>query len=381
MAKSARRSLGVPGLPALLTAGLCAWTLFVFIRYFDPGALPGQAAAFFASWAPGRFSEAGWPQHLGVWAESLGLLAVSLLALLNNWWLGAVLLERLGLSRVKSPVRWGLESALGALASSLFWLGLGFSKLWEPAPLIFLGLVAAGPAGWKLRERLRASRPFPAPPGPLLGALTAAALAAWALGFLQAFLPETFYDSLNYFLGVPHFWALRHGVCDEPGQILSGYFHGGTLFLMDGFYFGGAGAAKMLAFFSAFACAAFAGAWAGEEAGVGAGWTAFGLTAAFPLLALNGWAARVDGLLTFCLLAFFYACRKCFPAAAPGWGAAAGLLGGYAVTVKPTALVGIAAVLLCLLPAWRRAPGRAWLTPLALGAGVVAPWLAKNACF
>jgi hypothetical protein len=207
--------------------------------------------------------------------------------------------------------------------------------------------------------------------------------------FVQALLPETFYDSLNYFLGIPQYWVLKRAIVDDPGHILSSYFHGGTLYFMDGFYFGGSVAAKILSFFSVFCCSVFTGAWAKETAGANAGWAAFALTATFPILFLNGWAVRVDGLLTFCLLLFFYAAWNFFkeskPARIPAWGLLAAALAGFALTVKPTAVTGIAAVFLAAGLLNFRSLGRKgfglWVSMALVSAGLVAPWLLKNFFF
>ena len=368
-----------------LAAGLfLIWALGLFAFYFNFGQMPDAWAALKRLGSLEDFG-AGWPQHLGVLAQTLGAFALSLLTLVNSWWLGGLFFEILGL-RAKGAGGAFLELAGGALGSSLFWMGWGLTGLWAQPLMIFLWILALAPAFWKLKQRLDLARLPALPDSRGLRLLAWVAVGYELFGFWQALLPETFYDSLNYFLGIPAYWVLKGGVADAPGQALSGYFHGGTLFFMDGFYFGGAAAAKLLAFFSTLGCALFAGIWAGEEGGKDAGWTAFSLTAIFPLLFLNGWAARVDGLLTLCLLLFFWAARnfwlKTRPRESGPWGLAAALLLGFALTVKPTAfLAPLAAGAALGILHFNRVKAKgigSWAAMAMLALGLVAPWLIKN---
>jgi hypothetical protein len=363
------------------------WALFIFSRYFDMGGMPNVFSSLSILFSFPSFGPWNGTQHLGVWLSTLGALAVSFLAILNSWWLGSVILGITGPRQAKGLIRWTLEMGLGALGSSLFWMGTGLVHLWFEPPLIFLWSLAAGPAIWKLKELSPVK--VETPSGILLKGFVLTAVVYELFAFVQALLPETFYDSLNYFLGIPQYWVLKKAVVDDPGHILSSYFHGGTLYFMDGFYFGGSVAAKLLSFFSVFCCAVFTGAWAKEEAGANAGWTAFALTATFPLLFLNGWAVRVDGLLTFCHLLFFYAARKFLkesrPAPLQSWGVLAAALAGFAMTVKPTAVTGIAAVFLAAgllnFRELKRKGFGLWIWMALVSAGLVAPWLLKNFFF
>ncbi len=368
------------------------WFLFVFIRYFQD--IPNPFAVIFAQLHLGRFGPSGWAQPLGVETESFIAFAVFFLAILNSWWLGSVVWEWLGPDKQRGFVPWAFELGLGALASSLFWMGTGLNRLWFPYLLAALGILALGPAWMKLKSRMvqfprTLARPWAGPPmGWILTGFVGVAFLYGAWGFLQCFLPETFYDSLNYFLGVPQYWIFKHGITDEPGHILASYFHGGTLYFMDGFYFGGTEAAKFLSFGAGFLSALFVGAWVKEEAGANAGWAAFALTATFPLLFLNGWATRVDGLLTFCLLLFFYACRRFLKETRPrffkSWGLLAALLAGFAMTIKPTAAVGVAAIFFVSLGDLRRIKAKGfgiWMALLGVSLALVAPWFLKNALF
>ncbi len=356
--------------------------------------MPDPFAAVFSQVHLARFGSSAWTQHLGVETESFTAFALSSLAILNSWWLGSVLLEWLGQRQLKGFVPWAFELGLGALVSSLFWMGTGLNRLWFPYLLAPLGILALGFAFQKLKRRmadLGFARPWlrtHSPMGWILKIFVGIAFFYGVWGFVQCLLPETFYDSLNYFLGIPQYWVFKHGITDDPGHILASYFHGGTLYFMDGFYFGGTETAKFLSFAACFLSALFVGAWAKEEAGGNAGWAAFALTATFPLLFLNGWAARVDGLLTFCLLLFFYAYRRFLKESKPEvfkpWGILAALLAGFALTIKPTAVVGVAAIFLVSLSDPRRIKAKGlgiWMALLGVGLALVAPWFLKNAFF
>jgi Dolichyl-phosphate-mannose-protein mannosyltransferase len=363
-----------------------SWVFLIFINYFKN--IPDPFGLLFPQLHFSRFGPAGWTQHLGVETESLAVIGLSFLAILNSWWLGAVLLEWLGLQKQKGFVPWAFEAGLGALLSSLFWMGTGLTRLWFTPLLAVLGLLALGPAFNKLKSRMGNFSLGRPPRETLLRVFVGVALFYGVLGYAQSLLPETFYDSMNYFLGIPQYWIFKHGITDDPGHILAGYFHGGTLYFLDGFYFGGTEAAKFLSFTAVVLGALFAGAWVKEEAGDKAGWAAFALTATFPLLFLNGWAARVDGLLTFCLLLFFYAARRFLKEPTPGlfkpWGFLAALLAGFAMTIKPTAAVAVAAVFLISLADLHRVWSKGfklWMTLLAISLGLVAPWFLKNYFF
>jgi hypothetical protein len=364
------------------------WVFFIFIRYFKNA--PSPFVGIVSQLHFNRFGLFSWPQWLGVEARSFVAFALSFLAILNSWWLGSVILEWLGPSKQKGFIAWAFELGLGALASSLFWMGTGLDRLWFPFLLAPLGILALVPAFKKLKGRMdesaltRLSRPK----GWILNSFVGIAFFYGVWGFVQCLLPETFYDSLNYFLGIPQYWIFKHGITDDPGHILASYFHGGTLYFMDGFYFGGTEAAKFLSFAAGFLSALFVGAWVREEAGDDAGWAAFALAATFPLLFLNGWATRVDGLLTFCLLLFFYAYRRFLKETKPEvfkpWGILAASLAGFAMTIKPTAVVGVAAIFFVSLidPRRMKAKGfKVWVALGAVGLALTAPWFLKNALF
>lgn len=322
-------------------------------------------------------------QRLSVWKESFLALASAFLVAGILWSCGKRLLKWFGL-QTSQPFQFCLEIGLGIFFLNNLWLGLGLTRLWIGflwlAGFVLLTLLFLK----DLLELTRRGIDFSIPKG----------LNFW-LGFIGVFylvflflhsvLPETFYDSLNYFLGMPSFWLWHHGICDYPTHLLSGYFHAGSLFFLSGFVLTGTEGARVLAALVLIGCALACYGWAGEIAGPRAKAMAFLAVITFPLLYLNSWDVRVDGLLTFILLLFFYCLEKGVSVKKEDakWITSAGLFAGMALSIKPTAVVGIAAALLALL--WRDGFSivrkKGWLI---FGSGIVlgvGPWLIKNFCF
>lgn len=298
------------------------------------------------------------------------------------WSAGKRLVPLLGL-RVKGPIRFLFEVACGFVLVHWAWLGLGFNGLWS-GPLVALAM-----AGLTVRLlmdlwKLKGTR-FKVPV--VRGwdrAMAGVVLVYTSFLFLQDVLPETFYDSLNYFLGIPAYWWSRHGITDQPLHILSGYFHGGSLLYLSGFLLGGGAGAKMLAGSFLLMSALLAWTWAGEWGDGSGRWTAAAMLLSFPLLYLNAWATRVDSLQVLVTLLFFYAVQKVLegPGAA-SWVAVSGLLAGLALAIKPTAIVPILGglVLLGIGGQWFSFLKKGWLPWAVFGLLETGPWLLKNAVF
>lgn len=270
-------------------------------------------------------------------------------------------------------------------------MGLGLNRLWWE-PLWLSGALILPVLTFKnLTESRKGKLGFGFPQEQLswvFWLLLGTGLVYCGFLFLHGFLPETFYDSLNYFLGMPHYWIFQHGITDYPTHLLSGYFHGGSLFYLYAFLLGGTEAAKILGIFTLGFNTLFAFGWAQEKAGLLAGTTAAISILTFPLVYLNAWAVRVDGLLTFTLLLFFYCVEKAVidkprpPQNA--WVLAATLFAGLALSIKPTAIVGIGATAAAVL--WQGWTGffkrkHFWMGLGFFGLLEIGPWLLKNAAF
>ena len=362
---------------------MAAWGSFVFTLFFFKlyGSWPHFFPAIPSAAAPFTPHLTSIGQRLLVWKESFLAFSTGILVMGIFQTLGKRLFRWLSLE-APQPVRFCLEIGFGVFLLNLLWMGLGLVRLWvEPlwlAGFVFLTLLF-------LRDVLKL-------PDQDFSVVWPQGIPIWFwlvsifyMGFLllHSLLPETFYDSLNYFLGMPSFWVWNHGICDYPTHLLSGYFHGGSLFFMNGFTIAGTEGAKVLAAFVLFWTALFCNGWGKELAGSKAGAAAAVAVLTFPLLYLNSWAVRVDGLLTFDLLLFFYSVEKGVSEKKRNWIVAAGIFAGVALTIKPTAVVGIGAALAALL--WRDGRSvlqrKGWMVFSAILFLEVGPWLLKNACF
>jgi hypothetical protein len=284
-----------------------------------------------------------------------------------------------------------LEIGLGFFFLNTLWVGLGLTRLWfEPIWLVGSVLFSVLMAK-RLLDISRRKKGFQRSKEKIPGYLWlwfGTGFLYLALLFLHGFLPETFYDSLNYFLGMPQFWLFRHGLSDYPTHLLSGYFHGGSLFYLCAFIFGGTEGAKLLSVFVLGFNALFAFGWVKEKAGLFPGVVTAMAVITFPLLYLNAWAVRVDGLLTFTALLFCFCLEKACVSSPfkphKAWVGAAALFAGLALSIKPTAVVVILAVFLAILwQGWLRLfkSKFLWATFSIAVVLEVGPWLIKNAAF
>ena len=363
--------------------GLGLWVLFVFLTFFFN--LYSGWSGFFPVFPSSAFSHdsVDFIQRLNVWKDSFLALATGLLIMGFLWSSGKRAFKWFPLE-ASGSVRFCLEIGLGIFLFNCFWMGLGLTRLWvEPLWLVvFVFLCILFIRDFLDLYRKRFS--FELPKGSNLS-LLGLCVFYFVFLLLHSVLPETFYDSLNYFLGMPSFWLWHHGICDYPTHILSGYFHGGSLFFLNGFVLAGTEGAKVLAALVLFWIALFCYGWGKELAGPKAGAIAATAVLTFPLLYLNSWAVRVDGLLTLVLLLFFYSIEKGVSLKNGGrnWIVLSAIFMGLALSIKPTAIVALGAALLALL--WRDGfkiiRNKGWLIFAGIQILEVGPWLVKNACF
>lgn len=306
------------------------------------------------------------------------------------WRLGRKIRLFLGSSVQFFSMELFLDFGLGTLLLLLFWMGLGLTGLWFEGLWAMVTLTACLWVAWDLRPLIRKITQEPLPKiqltGPSLVLLFLTVLYLIVLG-AHSLLPETFYDSLNYFLGMPQAWLNRHGICDLPTQMLSGYFHGGSLFFMNSLIAGGTEGAKVLNAMVLVLCAGVVWTWMREWGEKEGALFATFWTLTFPLFFINSWAVRVDGLVTLLTLLVFYCLSHVFMTSQQNegkeefWVLTACLLAGAAIAVKPTALMGLAAVSGFLLvvrgPRWFLRP-RHWVYAAAGFLIFTSPWLLKN---
>lgn len=361
------------------------WIFFVFGRYFWPFTHPMPPLRSLLD--VGRFPDTGAAAKWAVWSRSLLMLLFPAWVLGISWSLGRRLGKWLSLSIPVASLQYCMEWGFGFFFLDTLWMGLGLVRLWfEPIWLvceIFFSLIL-------VRDILRLktapeislalSKRWPWV-WVLLGGLYLVLLA------LHIVLPETFYDSLNYFLGMPSFWMSQHGITDIPTHLLSGYFNGGSLFFMNALAFWGADGAKSLALTAWVLCLLCGYGWVRETAGREGAMTAGMALLTFPLLFLNAWATRVDVILSFYSLLALYCLERAgrgYPRKSRGWVVAAALFGAMALSIKPTAVVVLSAGLASLV--WQNGVSllkgtRFWVACVVFGAIVVGPWFLKNAAF
>ncbi len=158
---------------------------------------------------------------------------------------------------------------------------------------------------------------------------------------MQAMAPDIYFDGLVYHLSTLEFWKGHHGIADFYTNLYSYFPFGGELYFLNGYYFGGGEAAKMLNAFSAGLCALAAAGWVAEEAGPNPSFMVWTMVLTLPLVSATVWTTQVDVLLAFFTLLFFYALwRWAGERGSLPWALAAGLLAGAALTVKYTAVLG-----------------------------------------
>ncbi len=361
------------------------WILFVFIQFFI------QLPNFWPS-VPLFFQRHPWTEtellkRFEIWQGVLSSIFIGFWSAGLAWCYGRRSRQWLGLSIRGASLNFCLELGLGVFLFNALWMGLGLVRLWFESLWLTSLLLLSIPLLFDILK-IRVKVPDVSRKGKLHSAAMGAVILYGVFLLFHSVLPETFYDSLNYFLGMPHFWIFQHGITDYPTQLLSGYFHGGSLFFMTAYVLGGAAGAKVLSAVVWGLCGLLAYGWVKEMAGSLAGTLAATAVLTFPLLYINAWAVRVDGILTLTLLLFFYSLdqagqkkgRKGFYT----WVFVSALFAGLALSIKPTAIVGIAAALIVIL--WQRGSRllldkKIWLIYGGLGLIEVGPWLLKNDAF
>ena len=367
-----------------------SWAFFVLGWYFRSSIHPwlSLGSVFLGH---NSFGTVGFSAKLKAWGNGLTSAASAFWCVGVFWSCGRLLRKWIFRPMENAALQFCLDLGFGFFFLNTGWMGLGLNRLWwEPfwlgGAVVLSGLMVKSLLELrKIKPKIRfIQEQFSWVFWISLGM----GLVYFGFLFIHGFLPETFYDSLNYFLGMPQFWIFQHGITDYPTHLLSGYFHGGSIFYLYAFLLGGTEAAKLLGVFILGFTALFAFGWVKEKAGFLAGTVAAVSVLTFPLIYLNAWAVRVDGLSTFVLLLFFYCVEKACgdKPAQPrsAWILAAALFAGLALSIKPTAIIGLSTAALAVL--WQ---GKGelfkkktfWIGSLAFISLETGPWLLKNAVF
>jgi 4-amino-4-deoxy-L-arabinose transferase-like glycosyltransferase len=375
-----------------------AWCLLVFALFFSslPRALPHLGSAFdFDAFPPEGVSRA-----VETLAGSLQILLVSFLVLwaILSW--GRHLIQWLGLNLPNPWLKWSFDFGAGILFFELYWTGTGLARLWYQPFLFTVAALFFLLPFWRLLRALMSAPALISAPAlstslPRFSGnfftrdastlfLLCVGLFYWIFAVLQNLAPETFFDAMVYHLAVPQYWLINHGFRDFPGNFFSNYPFGAECYFLNGLVFQGTEAAKMLHVISYGFCGLVAGGWAWELAGPSAGRLALGATLTLPLLALNSWAAQVEGFLAFGLVLGLYALNRfAQPAGKPApWALASGLLLGLCLCVKYTAIIGAGSALLVLAFQNRvffaRSRMKYWAMALLACLLMLGPWIIKN---
>jgi hypothetical protein len=361
---------------------LFAWACFLFTRYFSFNELPLLTRAFSI---PDGFSPSP-TQWTSAFVSFLKILGTSLAVAFTAFRVGYFLRTWARFNTPNRLLKWAFDLSFGIMALDGLWLALGFNQLWmvpflrDCFGLLFLVCAVEKMIHFSLPSWKEIS--FPDWP---YGLLAVVGLCYWLFSCWHGFLPETHTDGLNYHLGVPCNWLMRHGIGNFTSSYYDGYPYGGELFLFTGYLFQGAEAAKLLNALVFGVCALAAAGWAQDSGEKNAGWLAFGLTLTTPLLALVGWTTQVESFLVLFSVLFFYGLYRLvktdqFKTFGPDI-LLTGLCGGMVLSVKYTGVLGVGIGLL-LFPFFfkdkKRFSRKNYLILCLLIAGVDAVWLLKN---
>ena len=366
----------------LLCGAFMVWFFLVFAHYFSWASISDFS---FVSMVLAGFNQASLAKMAANGFHLLKTLGMTLGAAFILWRAGRKLVGWLGLAITNDPIRFCVEMAFGIILLNGLWFGLGLNGLWWPILLGFLALTFLVLALWDFFHGFMKIQKLPRfhLPRKIPLVLGGVGMACFLLALLQGAVPDVYFDALVYHLSTLEFWKYHHGIADFYTNLYSYYPFGGELYFFNGFIFGGSEAAKLLNTFAAGLCGLAAAGWVAEETNPEYGWLTWAMVLTLPLVSATVWTTQNDVLLAFFLILFFYAlARWAREKENWNWAVTAGLLGGGALTVKYTAVVGVVAGLLTIgltyretlrVKHWLR-----WGTMKGLIFLSLAPWLIKN---
>ena len=338
-------------------------------------------AAFFVTLSAFYFLEYPIP---GLWSVAWNvLLASGLMVLLAG--LGRRLLQwtvpREFADAGGNAERWLLSVGAGAVPFSMALLGLGVTGPFNPGAIFFLTVGAAVVAGPALaaggREATSEGGAAPA------GGVGFLALGVFALAFLCAMAPPTYYDSLVYHLALPAKYLQEGRVGFVPYNHYS-HFPQNTEMIFGWFLALGTDVAAQFWNVGLAALTGW-GLWRWGRSAFLQKNTRFDmvlfLTA--PCVVLLSSETYVEVPMAFWTCLAVWSASKGVESSRRGWWGLAGLFGGYAAGIKYTGVLTPGLLFLGAL-LWPRARGWAerWKDAGALGAvafAVFLPWMVKNA--
>jgi 4-amino-4-deoxy-L-arabinose transferase-like glycosyltransferase len=325
-------------------------------------------------------------QRLLVWRGFLGpfLAGGAVLFLAYHW--GGRLRRLADLPIQNFALSLAADLCLGANLLSLLSLGLGLCGLWDGhlfSLLTILGFSEAVASTWKSKTLFSRKNilQLPAPSHFTLTLLVILGSLTLLADFFHAVLPDVYYDSLVYHLAAPEAWRSFHTVTDLSFNLYAHFPMGAECFFSWATSLAGPEAGKVLqAALTLAICLASAG-WVCERCGRDAGYLAFGLCAAFPILAFTTWSLHAEPFLSLNLLLLLYVLARAKESGRGSWLIAAGFLTGALVGIKYTAVPWA----FCVWTVWfftnPRPTQRTLLVAAALALIPALPWFLKNEYF
>jgi hypothetical protein len=293
--------------------------------------------------------------------------------------LGRLLLSRLRL-RLFREEQWLFSFVLGSACLSVLLFALAAAHLLYKGVFLAVALLAIL-AAWRFAPLTRTSDDRPPWP-PFWKWLFRCAWALFATVYLfYAMAPEWSPDGASYHLGLVLKLYRSHGFLPIPADFYKNMPAGVEMLFLPAFAFGKHSAAAMVHFLFLLVLPLlvvnFGRRFHLTEAGVFAALLVF----ASPMAGIDGTSAYVDIALATVLFALFYVLEIWERERARGLLAAAGLLAGFAFSIKYTGGIGLVYAL--LYAGWRRRrSGLPVVRPLALLISValifILPWTVKS---
>lgn len=267
-------------------------------------------------------------------------------------------------------------SLLSALLFLLCALHLVYKGVLVALALVSFGLLAITPRPNPPEDTL--------PPVPRwLKAIITPVLAVFAVVyFINALAPETSPDGAGYHIPIAAMYSRAHGFVRATWNTYFNLSQGIELLFMMAFAFGRHSAAALTHFTFLLVLPFLIIAYGRRFHFAVAGAAAAVLVFVSPVVGRDGSSAYIDVALTAVVFAMFYFLQLWY--AGPTWTllVPVGLLAGFAVAAKYTAISALVYAVLFVVWPTRRAAGFAKLRPAALVASVATlmfvPWLLKN---
>lgn len=282
--------------------------------------------------------------------------------------------------------RWVFGAGLGLGLLSILVLIFGLVGLWYPATFWSVMVLGTFLFIWNWRKGTGKSSDM-TPPKVSGGIFTACLVLFFILFFLGGFMPEIFFDSLFYHLGVPNLYRLNHKIY-ALDLLYSNFIL--TIQMLYGFALtlGNEMTAKMLHVVAAVLLALSFIAFGQRFLSKGAGVIAALLFFSMPLVAINVTTAGMDVFWSFFVFIAAYALIRALSETGHSWLWLAGFLTGLAASCKYQGLpfVPIAGLLIVWRRRWDEHQGwnkvfkdlAHFLVPAIL---VLMPYLIKNVIF